>query len=524
MVQVDRAGAHAAPESTTLGGRPPMAALSKGRFVKPLSGLDGSFLHLETAATPMHVGSLHRFEPPPGGAAQFRNAIRQMLAERLPRTPVLRRKLATMPLQFANPVWIDDPAVNLDDHVRSVTLPMPGGQAELKDCIGELHAQLLDRERPLWMLYVINGLADGQAAFYVKIHHAVLDGSAGVALAHALFDSEARPAATPAAPTRRARTAPPPGVLSLAAAAVQHDAAQYLKLVRHLPAAARLLGGLAKQALGARGEASGESALRRSLALGPKTALNVQITGERRFAAISLPLDALKQIATANDAKLNDVVLALCSGALRRYFAHRGGVPEKSLIAAMPISLREAGNAEFTTKATMAVVSLATQIADPLARLRTIREATGAVKAVAKRAESILPTDFPSIGLPWVLGGLAALYGRSTLANRIPPIANLVISNVPGPTAPLYCCGARMIDYWPISIVEHGLGLNITVMSYAGQLGFGITSARIAMPQPQKLADALRQSFDELCAASRPAAVSPKPARKRRAGATGARA
>jgi len=486
----------------------------KGGCVKPLSGLDGSFLHLETPATPMHVGSLHCFEPPPGGLAQFRADIRRMLAERLPRTPVLRRKLATMPLQFANPVWVDDPAVNLDDHVRSVTLPMPGGQAELEACVGELHAQLLDRERPLWMLYVINGLADGCAAFYVKIHHAVLDGSAGVALAHALFDTEPNPAEAPAVRSRAQPRPLAPGTLALAAAAVQHDAAQYLKLVRHLPAAARLLAGLAKQALGPRPDAPGESALRRNLAFGPKTALNVQITGERRFAATSLQLDALKQIAATHGAKLNDVVLALCSGALRRYFAHRGGIPKKSLVAAMPISLREAGNAEFTTKATMAVVSLATQIADPVARLRAICDAAGAVKAVARRAESILPTDFPSIGLPWVLGGLAALYGRSTLANRIPPIANLVISNVPGPKASLYCCGARMTDYWPISIVEHGLGLNITVMSYADQLCFGITSARIAMPQPQRFAEALQHSFDELRTASQPAPATPR--RKRR--------
>ncbi len=484
--------------------------------MKPLSGLDGSFLHLETPATPMHVGALHRFEPPPGGAAQFRTAIRQMLAERLSRTPVLRRKLATMPLQFANPVWVEAPELDLDDHVRSVTLPLPGGLAELEACVGELHAQLLDRERPLWMLYVINGLADGQAAFYVKIHHAVLDGSAGVALARALFDSEAQPPAESALHARRHPRSSEPSVLSLAATAVRHDAAQYLKLVRHLPAVARLLAGLTKQAIGTRRDPPGESALRRNLALGPKTPLNVQITGERRFAAISLPLDALKQIAAAHEAKLNDVVLALCSGALRRYFAQHGGIPQKALVAAMPISLREAGNAEFTTKATMAVVSLATQIADPIARLRAITDAARAVKGLAKRAESILPTDFPSIGLPWVLGGLASLYGRSTLANRIPPIANLVISNVPGPSAPLYCCGARMLDYWPVSIVEHGLGLNITVMSYAGKLDFGITSAYAAMPKPRRLAEALQQSFDELCAAPRPGEVSPRPRRKRR--------
>lgn len=483
--------------------------------MKPLSGLDGTFLHLETPATPMHVASLHLFEPPPGGCEHFARAVRAMLAARIKDTPVLRRKLAPMPLQFANPVWVDEPTVDLDAHVRSVTLPRPGGLAQLEACIGELHAQLLDRERPLWMLTLIEGLADGQAAFYVKIHHAVLDGNAGVALAHALFDTEARPPEAAASKPAKQRPRAEPGVLALAAAAVKHDAAQYVKLVRHLPDVARLVAGLVKKPDSpAAGAARGDSALWRNFAFGPKTALNVQITGERRFAALSLPLDALKAIAAEQGAKLNDVVLALCSGALRRYFAHHGGIPKKSLIAAMPISLREAGNTEFTTKATMAVVSLATQIADPLARLASIRDASSAVKAVAKRAESVLPTDYPSIGVPWVLGGLASLYGRSKLANLLPPIANLVISNVPGPKAALYSCGARMVAYWPISIVEHGLGLNITVMSYADTLSFGITSAQVAMPHPRQLADALRKSFEELApAAATPTTRKPRAAR-----------
>ena len=179
-------------------------------------------------------------------------------------------------------------------------------------------------------------------------------------------------------------------------------------------------------------------------AFGPKTELNQPITGERGFAGASIPLDTLKALAAAHDAKLNDVVMALCSGMLRRYLARHGGVPKKPLIAAMPISLREAGNTEYTTQATMAVVNLNTHIADPVKRLVAIRDAAGAVKAVAKRAKGLMPTDFPTIGVPWVMHGLATLYGRSGLSKAMPPLANVVISNVPGPQVPLYAAGARM--------------------------------------------------------------------------------
>jgi hypothetical protein len=171
----------------------------------------------------------------------------------------------------------------------------------------------------------------------------------------------------------------------------------------------------------------------------------------------------------------------------------------------MPISLREAGNTEFTTQATMSLVNLNTHIADPVKRLLAIRDAAGAVKAMARRARGVIPTDFPSIGTPWLLHGLASLYGRSGLAGAMPPLANVVISNVPGPQVPLYAAGARMSTYWPLSIVEHGLGLNITVMSYAGAMGFGFTTALCAVPDARELTQALLAALGELVAASRAA-------------------
>jgi WS/DGAT/MGAT family acyltransferase len=253
---------------------------------------------------------------------------------------------------------------------------------------------------------------------------------------------------------------------------------------------------------GAKG-GTGRRQLGQNFAFGPPTPLNVPITAERGFAALSLPLDELKRLARLHEAKLNDIVLALCSGALRRYLSKHGGIPKKPLTAAMPISLREAGNTEYSTQATMPLVNLQTHIADPLRRLHAIRDAAGAVKAMVRGAKGIMPTDFPSIGVPWLLQGLASLYARSQSTGVIPPLANVVVSNVPGPQVPLYAAGARMSTYWPMSIVEHGVGVNITVMSYAGAMGFGFTTARCAVADAHQLSHALAASFDELVEASR---------------------
>jgi WS/DGAT/MGAT family acyltransferase len=270
---------------------------------------------------------------------------------------------------------------------------------------------------------------------------------------------------------------------------------------------AGLAGGARRRAAGASPDQRPAGGLGQNFALGPRTPLNVSITGERGFAALSLPLDTLKQIGAAHGAKLNDVVLALASGVLRRWLAHHGGVPRKPLIAAMPISLRAPDNKEYTTQATMTLVNLHTHVADPIKRLHAIRDAAGAMKALAGRAKGILPTDFPSIALPWVLHALAVLYGKSGLAGTVPPIANVVVSNVPGPQVPLFAAGARMRTYWPMSIPEHGVGVNLTVMSYAGAVGFGFTTARNAVPDARALTRALVDSFEELVAKSPPRTV-----------------
>ena len=222
----------------------------------------------------------------------------------------------------------------------------------------------------------------------------------------------------------------------------------------------------------------------------------------------------MKQLADAHEAKLNDVVLALCSGALRSYLTQHGGLPKKPLIAAMPISLREAGNTEYSTQATMGLVNLNTHIADPVKRLSAIRDAALVAKQQAKAARGVTPTDFPSIGAPWLVQAMTSLYGRKGVADALPNLANLVISNVPGPQAPLYAAGARMETYWPLNIVQHGLALSITAMSYAGAMGFGFTTARSAIPDARELSAALLAALGELVASSGIAPPSGRHARR----------
>lgn len=465
--------------------------------MKPLSGLDSLFLHLETPETPMHVASLCLYDLPMDYPGDFYSNVKRQVARRLHLVPLLRRKLWTLPLAIANPVWVEDADVDLDYHVRRVRLPRPGTQAQLEACAARIHSTLLDRSRPLWEAHVIEGLTTGQVGFYMRVHHAVLDGAAGMALSAALLDTTPAPRQVQHPPRPQRAMGELPGIGELARAALRHDVAQYSKLVRQLPDLVGILTGTGKHS-----RSPVAAPARRSRAFGPRTPLNVSITSERRFAAVSLSLDAVKRVAHAHDAKLNDVVLTICSGALRNYLSRHGGIPKEPLIAGMPFSLRESGNTEYSTQATMTLVNLATDIADPVQRLRAIRDAAGAIKSVAGRAKSVIPTDTPSLGAPWLLGGLAALYGRSKLADLLPPVMNVVISNVPGPAAPLYAAGARMRTHWPLSIVEHGMGLNITVVSYCGALDFGMVAARRAAPDVRPLARAIEEAHAELLSAT----------------------
>jgi len=463
-----------------------------------LSSMDASFLHLETPETPMHVGSLMLFDLPEGYRGDYYDDVKAQLAKRQHLARLFRRKLAQMPFELADPVWIDDDDIDLNYHVRSVTLRKPGTMAQLEVLVARLHSSLLDRSRPLWEVYVIDGLANGQMAFYSKAHHSGVDGKAGIEIAKVLYD--VTPQAREVRPPRPARpgNAYQLGVAELLQAAISNTAAQYVKLGKMLPQTAKAIGGTAKQFISMRRKTPRKRSL--GLKFAPKTIFNASITNQRSFGSLSVPVAELKTLGKQMGGTLNDVVMAMCSGALRKFLDERDLLPQKSLIAMVPVSLREADDDSNNNQVSAIRVDLATDLADPAKRFKAIRESSAASKELIGGLKSILGADLPIAGSPWLMTGMASLYGRSNLARSLPALANVAISNVPGPAVPLYMAGARMARYYPVSIPYHGVGLNITVQSYAGEMEFGITACRRVLSQPevQELTEHLLASLREL--------------------------
>ncbi|HMC16824.1 MAG TPA: wax ester/triacylglycerol synthase family O-acyltransferase [Albitalea sp.] len=461
-----------------------------------LSSMDASFLHFETPETPMHVGSLMLFDLPESYEGDYCEDVKAMLAKRLHLSAVLTRKLAPMPFELAEPVWIDDDDIDLDYHVRSVTLRRPGTLAQLHQLISRLHSTLLDRSRPLWEMVVIDGLENGQVAFYSKAHHSGVDGKAGVELAKVLYDIS--PQMREVAPPRRKRDGGYQlGVAELLQAAVANSARQYRKVAELLPTAAKALGAAAK-VLASQRTPKGERTL--NLGLAPKTIFNDSITNQRSYSTLSLPLADLKALGTRVGGTVNTIVMAMCSSALRRFLSERELLPKESLIATVPVSLRGADDSSMNNQVSGIRVDLATDIAGLPERFKAIHASSEAAKAVVRELKPVLGVDMPVTGAPWLMTGLASLYGRSRLARRLPQVGNVLISNVPGPAMPLYMAGARMTHYYPVSIPYHGTALNITVQSYAGSLEFGLTACRRVLSQEEsyELIGYLRDALEEI--------------------------
>jgi len=453
-----------------------------------LSGMDASFLHLETPETPMHVGGMHTLELPKGYQGDFYEDFRQHIIDRLHISEVFTRKLALMPFEMSNPVWVEDDDVDVDYHIRRVTLPRPGTHKQLEQYVARLHSSLLDRSRPLWEFFVIDGLEHGRVALYTKVHHAGIDGQAGVALATAIMDVTPEPRKVRPPREQRRKHQYQLGMAELASAAISNALQQYVKLIKTLPDMARALQSVALPAPDADGKRDW-TVSREFKLFGPKTMFNVSITNQRAYAGRSIPLAETKQIGKRLGFSLNDVVLATCGGALRRYLHEYNQLPKKSLTAAVPVSLREQGNTDANNQVSMTMMTLATDIKDPIERLQVIHESSAAAKTMIGNFKAAIPTDFPSFGAPWLMSGLASMYGRSGLANSMPPVANVAVSNVPGAQMPLYVCGARMLSYFPVSIPTHGVALNITVQSYNGSLDYGLIACRRAVPDVADLAD-----------------------------------
>ena len=492
-----------------------------------LSALDALFLHMETPDMPMHVGGLILLDKPKGHRGSFYKKIREHLISRMHLAPLFSRRLAFMPLDLVNPIWLGGVDVDLDHHIRHKTLPKPGTKTQLEAMVARLHEGMLDRDRPLWQFTVIEGLQSGQVAFASRIHHAALDGQGGVALAQAMFDTEPTPRSVESAEEKAKRL--PPSTAKMLSAAFRNTVAQYEKILRAVPDAVRVIGKIGSMALSASQakragapseqgagipelvdikagdspEKAAKSLLKKipgGITLGPRTPFNVAISGKRAFVGIQISLAETKLIAKHFDAKLNDIVMAVVAGALRRYFARDSKVLAKAMVGAIPVSLRSPGDKSQSNQVTMMLVNMATNIADPKKRLVAIIAASNKSKAITGTMKSVMPTDMPSLGLPWLLSIISPLYKLAISTNRIPVVANIVISNVPGPPVALYLAGAKMTANFPVSIVTHGLGLNVTIQSYNGSLDYGLIACKRTVPTLQRFADAVQAAHQELLA------------------------
>jgi WS/DGAT/MGAT family acyltransferase len=472
-----------------------------------LSGIDASFLYLETPETPMHVAGLTYFQLPKEFEGSFYQHFRRFFESRLHTIPIFSKRLAPSLYDLDHPGWVDANELDLDYHLRETALPAPGTEAQLEEVIGRLHANTLDRSRPLWQFYVITGLENGQGVLYSKVHHAAIDGGAGMAINKALYDVTAVPREVAAPPPKPASPKPAPSTPTAVdpvkgfADIMGNMMRQQLKMWEAAPA---IMNAMTDAFLAKPGEMPKALGTLQSLLTqlptldAPKTPFNATITRERSYAARTISLGDAKAIAKASGAKLNDVVMAVCSGALRRYLQEKDQLPDKPLIAGVPISLREPGDTRQNNQVSGMLCQIATDIADPAERLAAIVRSSSQAKQLAGTFRDAVPQDFAFVGAPILLQLVMMVYGRSGLADRLPMPMNVTISNVPGPPMPLYCAGAKVTALHPVSIAAHGAALNITVQSYMDALNFGLTADRRAVPDVGRLGDYLVEAADEL--------------------------
>ncbi len=481
--------------------------------MQQLSGLDATFLYFETEQTPMHVAGLTLYDLPEDFEGSVSEHFRTFFAKRVHIVPLFSKKLARTVFELDHPGWVDAGEPDLDYHIQAATLPAPGDLASLEALVAGLHSQPLDRKMPLWQFTVIDGLEPGpdgqrQAALYSKVHHAAIDGGAGMAITKALYDLGPVPREVDEheyAPVGRKPSVAERAILGA------HDMAtnivtQQMKALEAIPKV--MEAGL--NVVSKLGSVDPVKELTRQFAA-PKTPFNATMGRKRSYCARTLPLSDAKAIAKATGTKLNDVVMAICSGAMRQYLAEKKKLPGDPLVAFVPISTREANNADMNNQVFGMNVPLASDIANPLKRLAAIHENSMDRKDIAGTASGVAPSDFTLIGAPLLLPGLMQLYGKTRLSEILPQAVNVCISNTMGPPFPLYCAGAKVTALYPVSIATHGVGLNFTVQSYMNSLNFGLTAGQKAVPDVDHMGDLLITAFEELKRAALPTTAAPSP-------------
>lgn len=456
--------------------------------MRALNPVDSGFLTYESRQMPMHVGGLLLLRPPPGAPKDYLQQLhREWTSVQEFRAP-FDQKLVHPASRLGLPHWETDRDFDIEYHIRHSALPSPGRYRELFVLVSRLHGTLLDRTRPLWESHIIEGLESGQFAYYSKVHHSVVDGVAGMRLLLSALSEDPDERKVPVPWSREADARRPP---RRAAETGDLDLARVADMLQtqfgKIPGVARAL---ARSAQTFMRPADTRMAFPFEA---PPSPLNTPITGARRFVAQSYSLDRIDRVRRAFDATVNDIVLALCASALRKYLIeHAGGVPEKPLTAMTPVSVRPRDGEDFGNAVTAVLVNLGTHLADPVERLRTIRASMADAKSL------IRDLTYGEVGLFTLLTAAPIMTPISLgLVGRLPP-TNIVISNVPGPRKTLYWNGARLEGMYPVSIVTHGMAVNITVTSYGGNVDFGIVACRKTVPRVQRLIDFLEEGLVEL--------------------------
>ena len=443
---------------------------------------DAIFLSMEAPNALGHVGSIGVLDPSTRPDLGF-DALAAHIEARIERVPRFTWKLQEVTLGLDRPYWVPDPAFRVGNHVRRAAIPSPGTLRELHELVGRLHAQPLDRSRPLWEIVLIEGLADGRVGLYIKIHHCLMDGASGTGLADVLADltpDADGPLLVPDAYQEEPPKAP--GSLRVTANAVANHFRRGRRVGHHLGRAATALG---------------RSLLRRDGSPSvPRLYFNQNPSRRRALATVSLPLESVKSLRKHFDVKLNDVMLELVGSAMRRFLAERGELPEEPLVAMCPVSTRDASDVKLDNQLTSMAVPLATDCVDPVERLgRIAQHATRAKEDVARGGFDYLA----ALGETLAPGLVTLSIAAAELAGDASPLpANFVVSNVRGTPMPLYFAGARVDSIMPMSMLAMGQCLNVTVVSYMDKIDVGITYDPDRVPDAERLAEGMLQALEEL--------------------------
>jgi diacylglycerol O-acyltransferase len=457
-----------------------------------LTSTDASFLHQEGPASHMHIGGVLLFEGPPPAFEEYLNHVRG----RLHLVPRYRQKLTTPPLETGRPLWVDDPSFNLEYHVRHTALPQPGTEQQLLQLVARIYSQQLDRARPLWESWMVEGLADDRFALIFKTHHSLVDGVSGVDLATVLFDIEREPQASSSTELQPWEPRPEPSAADLVLSGVRGMVGTTAALASRAVAAAthpetslRRLRDVA--------EGLGELVWA-ILNPAPETPLNVEIGPHRRYAVVRGRLDDYKEVKNAFGGTVNDVVLTVVSGALARWLRSRGVRTEGlEMRALVPVSVRTADEqGSLGNRLSVMRGPLPVYIRDPVARLRVVRQAMDGLKESKQAVGAATLAAVNDLAPPTIL----AQASRLNFSTRL---FNLIVTNIPGPQLPLYVLGRQLVDLFPVAFLPSHHALAVAIMSYNGSIDFGLLADYDALPDLDEIVDGIEASLDELLAAAR---------------------